>query len=94
MCRVLSRIFEGDGTGLMSIYGGKFADENFSLKHSQAGLLSMASAFVDKHDRNGRVICLLFVRRIADVIPMVVNFSLRAPIANFSMENMSCSVSE
>ena len=27
----------------MSIYGGKFADENFSLKHTQAGLLSMVS---------------------------------------------------
>lgn len=25
----------------MSIYGGKFADENFVFKHSQAGLLSM-----------------------------------------------------
>jgi len=25
----------------MSIYGGKFADENFVFKHTQAGLLSM-----------------------------------------------------
>ncbi len=25
----------------MSIYGGKFADENFVFKHNQAGLLSM-----------------------------------------------------
>ncbi len=33
----------GDGTGSMTIYGTKsFADENFTLKHDTAGLLSMA----------------------------------------------------
>jgi len=36
-----------DGTGGESVYGGKFEDESFRIKHTREGLVSMANAGAD-----------------------------------------------
>lgn len=37
-------IVHGDGRGTDSIYGGHFPDENFKIKHSHAGVVSMVNS--------------------------------------------------
>jgi cyclophilin family peptidyl-prolyl cis-trans isomerase len=39
-------ILRGDGKGSQSIYGGKFPDENFIIKHSHAGKVHLSNSSI------------------------------------------------
>ena len=48
---------QGDGTGALSIYGTRYADENFAARHTGAGLLSCANSGPDSNGCQFFVTC-------------------------------------
>lgn len=84
--RLLAVPVQGDGTGMFSIYGGQFDDENFTARHTGAGLLSMANSGKNSNGSQFFITCnktehldgkhVVFGRVIKDGLRVVRNIEM------------------
>mmetsp|Transcript_19606 Transcript_19606/g.33696 ORF Transcript_19606/g.33696 Transcript_19606/m.33696 type:complete len:175 (+) Transcript_19606:24-548(+) len=94
---------KGDGTGCMSIYGEKFDDESFALRHDKPGLLSMANSGPDTNGCQFFITCApcdwlddkhVVFGQVIDgmkVIRMIENVSVHA---NTNKPKLPCVITE
>jgi cyclophilin family peptidyl-prolyl cis-trans isomerase len=93
-----------NGTGGLSIYGNKFADENFQLKHTGPGLLSMANAGKNTNGSqffittaktshlNGRHVVFGVVEQGWDVVKLIELCGSRSGTPNRTVKIVRCGV--